>query len=180
MWKRYVAVYNGEAGEKSIFLDTVTKKIVVVEIEITSYRSTILSGFLGVTIYCVFGNVLFKSSLSPVALIALILFIGCLGGTFFNLLINKIANSDKNKLNCLTNISEDELKAYLAKGRKQMRKNFLLMIFLFVMSVISLLPIYCKEYLMLLLLASILFTTLLIFFIGVVSPVKRIKAYKNI
>ncbi|WP_430597402.1 hypothetical protein [Enterococcus sp. AZ177] len=180
MWKRYVAVYNGEAGGKSIFLDTVTKKLVVVEIEMTSYRSTIFSGFLGVTIYYVFGHVLFNFSLSPVTLIALILVIGCLGGTFFNLLINKIANSDKNKLNYLTDVSENELKAYLVKGRKQMGKNFLLIIFLFVMVVLSLLPIYFKEYSLLLLLASIFFTTLFIFFIGIVSPAKRIKAYRYI
>lgn len=129
MWKRSVVVYNGETGEKSLFLDTVTKKLVVVEIEMTSYKSTIFSGFLGGAIYYVFGNVLFKSSLSPVTLIALILVIGCLGGTFFNLLINKIANSDKNKLNYLTNVSEDELKAYLVKGRKIMGKIVLLKIY---------------------------------------------------
>lgn len=146
----------------------------------TSYKSTIISGFLGGAIYYVFGNVLVKSSLSPFALIALILVIGCLGGIFFNLLINKIANSDKNKLNYLTNVSENELKACLVKGRKQMRKNFLLIIFLFVMVAISLVPIYFKEYSLLLFLASIFFTTLFIFFIGVVSPVKRIKAYSYI
>lgn len=39
----------------------------------TSYRSTILSGFSGVTIYYVFGHVLFNFSLSSFVLIVLIL-----------------------------------------------------------------------------------------------------------
>ncbi|WP_207696185.1 hypothetical protein DOK67_0002085 [Enterococcus sp. DIV0212c] len=180
MWKRYITIYNGEAGSKSIFLDTLTKKLVVVEIGMTSYKSTLISGFLGVVIYSLFGNILFKASLAPITLVTLILIIGILGGIIFNILVNKIANSDKNKLEYLTNIDEEELTSYLVKGKKQSQNNFFLIIFLFAMLLICLLPIYFKTYSLLLLFASFFFTTLFTFFIGIVSPVKRIKAYRYI
>ncbi|WP_188634462.1 hypothetical protein [Enterococcus wangshanyuanii] len=180
MKKRYIAIYNGKEGSKSIFFDTETKKLVVVKIENISYKLTILSGFIGVSMYYLFGKVLIESALPPIALVAMILIVGCLAGMFFNILVNKIANSEKNKLEYLTNITEDELKEYIIEGRKQMWKNLLLIVFLLFMTIVSLLPIYFGEYSLLLLLASIFFTILVTFFIGVVAPNKRIVVFRYI
>lgn len=180
MKKRYIAIYNGKEGNKSIFFDTETKKLVVVKIENRSYRLTIISGFIGVVMYYLFGKVLIESALPPIALVSMIIIGGCLAGMFFNILVNKIANREENTLEYLTNITEDGLKEYIIEGRKQMWKNLLLIVFLLFMTIISLLPIYFGEYSLLLLLASIFFTMLVTFFIGVVTPVKRGKASRYV
>lgn len=180
MWKRYIVIYNGEAGSKSIFFDTVKNKLVVVEIGGASYKSTLFSGFLGVLIYGIFGNILFRTTLTPIVLVVLILIAGIFGGTFFNLLLNRVANSDKNNLEYLSNVSESELTTYLVEGKKQWRKNLALIMVLLIMLILSILPIYFGSHSLLLLLAAIFFITLVTFFIGVVSPAKRIRTYRYI
>ncbi|MBP2099839.1 hypothetical protein [Enterococcus rivorum] len=180
MKKRYIAIYNGEEGTKSIFFDNLAKKLVVVEINSGKGKTSIISGFLGILVYYLFGNMLFKLSIDSLVLVLLIVFSGMIGGFLFNIVINRIANSDNNKLEYILNIDDEELEKYMNEGKKQLRKYIWMLFFLIVMLCVCLVPLYSNYYSVLLLFSALFFSTIVFLFIGVVSPLKRMSAYRYI
>lgn len=180
MKKRYIAIYNGEKGTKSIFFDDLVKKLVVVEISSGMGKTSVISGFLGILVYYLFGNMLFKLPIDSLVLVLLIVFLGMIGGFLFNIVINRIANSDNNKLEYLLNVNAEELEKYMNEGKKQLKKYIWMILFLIVMLCVCLVPLYSNYYSVLLLFSALFFSTIVFLFIGVVSPLKRMSAYRYI